>query len=316
MRSSLHGTFATLLLLIPVGAIPALAIFGIPQFAPVVASPLREGHEGDRERREGRSARGPADDLFQDEEDFASRGEDEFPTRGTEAGLGQLGDAVAVPVRHASRNTASAQFATEQPESGERSVNGLGRVPSWADDLPVETRQAASRHNNAKFERFADNTSAPNNVPSQHEPDFRAFTRGAADRGDAAPSHRAKSGEQGDGQVRPAGHESIAAGIPPSFQRQREMPIDGAAAAPSIASREGDTPGALTWKTAVHQLNALEIRNFRIEPGRQPSQFIFICSYTPTDSPRVSYRFEAEADEPLKAVEKVLAQISEWQQRR
>ena len=66
----------------------------------------------------------------------------------------------------------------------------------------------------------------------------------------------------------------------------------------------------------MRQLNALEIRNFRIEPGRQPSQFIFICSYTPTDSPRVSYRFEAEADEPLKAVEKVLAQIGEWQQRR
>ncbi len=316
MRSSLHGTFATLLLLIPVGAIPALAIFGIPQFAPVVASPLHEGHEGDRERREGRSARGPADDLFQDEDDFASRGEGEFPTRGTDAGLGQLGDAVAVPVRHASRNTAPAQLVAGQHDSSERSVNGVGRVPNWADDLPVETRQGTSRHNNAKFERFADNTSAPNNVPSQHEPDPRAFTRSAADRGDAAPTHRAMSGEQGGGQVRPAGYESIAAGVPPSFQRQREMPFDQAAAAPALGSREADTPGALTWKTAVRQLNALEIRNFRIEPGRQPSQFIFICSYTPTDSPRVSYRFEAEADEPLKAVEKVLVQISEWQQRR
>jgi len=73
------------------------------------------------------------------------------------------------------------------------------------------------------------------------------------------------------------------------------------------------TPSApLTWRAAVQRLNQLEIRNFRLEPGRSADQFIFICSYTPRDNPRVSYRFEAEADEPLRAVEKVLAQIDSW----
>lgn len=69
---------------------------------------------------------------------------------------------------------------------------------------------------------------------------------------------------------------------------------------------------ALTWKSAVERLNRLEIRNFRLEPGQQLGQFVFICSYTPQHSPRLSYRFEAQADEPLRAVEKVLEQIDNW----
>ena len=313
MRSRLHGTFATLLLLIPVGAIPALAIFGIPQFAPVVVSPRHEGHEGDRERREGRSARGPADDLFQDEEDFASRGEaGTSSSRTVDGASGRIGDAVAVPVRHASRNTSPDQIGAEQRDAGEQPINGLNRVPSWADDLPLKTRQASVQRGDSRLEQFGNNST----LPPQHEPDLRPFTRSAADRSDAVPARRATQGEQGGGQVRQAGNDAFAATAPQGFQRQRGLPLDRTGSVPAVASGDVATPDVLTWKTAVRQLNALEIRNFRIEPGRQPSQFIFICSYTPTDSPRISYRFEAEADEPLKAVEKVLAQIGEWQQRR
>ena len=63
---------ATMLLLIPVLTVPALAIFGIPQFAPVVASPLDEGQEKGKESRVGNSARKSHDDLFGDVEDFGS----------------------------------------------------------------------------------------------------------------------------------------------------------------------------------------------------------------------------------------------------
>ena len=81
-------------------------------------------------------------------------------------------------------------------------------------------------------------------------------------------------------------------------------------------SRENSGSEPLTWQGAVQRLNELEIRNFRLEPGREVNQFVFICSYSSSDSPRVLYRFEAEADEPLKAVEKVLLQVDEWQRRR
>jgi hypothetical protein len=94
--------------------------------------------------------------------------------------------------------------------------------------------------------------------------------------------------------------------------RQRDR-IPGAGLENRAPSRPEEP---FTWQDAVDRLNALEIRNFRLQPGHRENQFSFVCNYTPSDSPRVSYRFEAEADEPLKAVEKVLEQIAEWQQRR
>ncbi len=42
MRRRRHGAFATFAMLIPMFAIPVMAVFGIPQFAPVVASPADE----------------------------------------------------------------------------------------------------------------------------------------------------------------------------------------------------------------------------------------------------------------------------------
>lgn len=57
MRSGL----TTLLLLIPILAVPMLAIFGIPSFAPAVASPL-----GDEAWREAPANRGRAAPAFGD----------------------------------------------------------------------------------------------------------------------------------------------------------------------------------------------------------------------------------------------------------
>ena len=269
MRSSIHGTFATLLLLIPVGAIPALAIFGIPQFAPVVVSPLREGHEGDRERRVGESARAPVDGLFQDDADFPARGDD------SPGAAGRLGDSVPVPNRNAKRGSAPDQMA-ELP----------GRLPSWAEDPPVEDlRPLPPGRNDSSRKDSGSNRFAPRRV--------RDLERGGGDKG-------LDSNEAAD---------SI---LPLGYQRQREQPSERVTPAP----RDDSNRDALTWHGALRRLNELEIRNFRLEPSRQANQFVFICSYTPSDSPRVSYRFEAESEEPLKAVEKVLAQIDEWQQRR
>lgn len=279
MRSSIHGTFATLLLLIPVGAIPALAIFGIPQFAPVVASPLREGHEGDRERRVGESARAPADDLFHDDAEFPSHGDD------APSAPGRLGDSVPVPNRNAPRNPSS-----RDRDADHQAADRPGRLPSWAEDSAVDdARPANPGRDGLKSDRLASNSSP--RMPGGNE---------------AAALRRSFPNEQGG--IRLIGDETVDSGTPPGYQRHREQPSEPA------SPREARD--SLTWQGAVRRLNELEIRNFRLEPSRLANQFVFICSYTPTDSPRVSYRFEAESEEPLKAVEKVLAQIDEWQQQR
>jgi len=71
-----------------------------------------------------------------------------------------------------------------------------------------------------------------------------------------------------------------------------------------------------TWSAAVQKLNELGIRDYRLEPGSRPDEFLFSCSYSPPHNPRVSRRFEAEALDPLKAVIKVLQQVDEWNQSR
>lgn len=68
----------------------------------------------------------------------------------------------------------------------------------------------------------------------------------------------------------------------------------------------------LTWRQAVRQLNQLGIHEFRLEPGREPGDFYFACDFGPVGSPQVTRRFEAEASEPLQAVEIVLKQINDW----
>ena len=293
MRSSIHGTFATLLLLIPVGAIPALAIFGIPQFAPVVASPLREGHEGDRERRVGESARAPADDLFHDDTDFRSHGDD------TLSAPGRMGDSVPVPNRNATRNSSRAQEFAEPS----------GRLPSWADDPPDEDlRPSSPRRDGLKPDRFGQNTDG---APRGNSESNRLAPRTPDGNVESAPTRPLSYERSGSGSQRTGGENSNPK-VPQGYQRQRNEPNERAV--PS--SREETARDSLTWEGVRRRLNELEIRNFRLEPSRQANQFVFICSYTPSDAPRVSYRFEAESDEPLKAVEKVLAQIDEWQQQR
>ncbi len=68
----------------------------------------------------------------------------------------------------------------------------------------------------------------------------------------------------------------------------------------------------LTWRRAVQRLNEHGIRQFRLQPGQREDEFHFSCSFTPGDNPRITHRFEAEATEPLIAVQKVLDQIAEW----
>ena len=80
----------------------------------------------------------------------------------------------------------------------------------------------------------------------------------------------------------------------------------------------GGTPSRavapVTWTEAVQRLNALGIHRFQLQPGRNEHEFHFSCLHTPANNPRVTHRFEAEAGEPLRAVQLVLQQIQEWQQ--
>ena len=72
----------------------------------------------------------------------------------------------------------------------------------------------------------------------------------------------------------------------------------------------------LTWKSARNRLTELGVTHFHLERGSTDDSFLFVCMFSPGDDPRVTRRFEAEAPEPLAAVDGVLGQIDTWMQRR
>ena len=80
--------------------------------------------------------------------------------------------------------------------------------------------------------------------------------------------------------------------------------------------RAATSADGLTWRRAVQRLNELGIHQFRLEPGRDNGDFYFACDFSPDQDSRITRRFEAEAAEPLHAVELVLRQIDEWTRRR
>jgi len=330
MGSSIQRTFATLLLMVPVGAIPALAIFGIPQFAPVVASPLDEGKMTDRENRIGHSDRGPDDDMFADLDDFPdteSKDLKSFDSPSAESFTAdrsrRIGD--SVPVKRPGNTKKPDDSIAELNDSSRhhsqrKSERGLEVVPSendahstqpdWADD-----REMTDSHSNhqtqidwseSKQNANPDQGSRQSVSPGKREKSKPFIGKERSEN----PLSRVRQNSQRDSDIQlVSGQEQTEA--PESYQRQR----DSSAPRPVQSNPESERP-ELTWQDAVRNLNELGIRNFRLEPARQPGQFVFVCSLTPTNSPRVSYQFEAEADEPLKAVEKVLSQIDEWQQRK
>jgi hypothetical protein len=304
MRSGIHGTFATLLLMVPLLSIPALAIFGIPQFAPVVASPLDEGLDTDRERRVGQSARAADDgflDSLDDAPEFSSNlGDPESGSPSGQPGFmpGHVGE--SVPMK---RNGSRGMNRDWASPGSERSF------PDTANPMPRFQGQNQAPSTERRFAQLSGENS-PRNFNGDGFNDARPMTESRDDSIDFRQDTLQAIGEP-PVQQPPMGRGSEPAG-PRVFQRQRDrLPETN-----SQIRQVGAEVEPLTWQSAVRRLNELEIRNFRLQPAHRENQFVFICSYTPSDSPRVSYRFEAEADEPLKAVEKVLEQIAEWQQRR
>jgi hypothetical protein len=71
--------------------------------------------------------------------------------------------------------------------------------------------------------------------------------------------------------------------------------------------------GQSGWREATRRLKELGIRRYRLESQIEEQTFVFICSFAAVENPRVVRRFEAEADDPLEAVQRVIEEIDEWQ---
>lgn len=278
MRSTAYSVMMTLLLLVPISAVPLMAIFGVPQFTPLVTSPLDEpvDEEWDRPaRKKIRSAAQP--DRAEDDEDAA-----------TEEALDWADD------------------ARERPRS-RRISRPKPRPRSGQDDVELS---------------FADSEDAEEAPRERRPSDTESSIQLASNEEEASEEESpfAQSAVHEESQDTTLAIESSGEAKIPGYRRQRSHSLADAGSdeGKSGSKKKKSVPltEELSWLTFSQRLNDYGIRNFRLESGEQPNEYLFVCTYTPSNSPHVTRRFEAIADHPLKAVAKVLAQVEEAAQQK
>lgn len=302
----IQSLFKTLLMLIPMTAVPVMAIFGIPQFFPVSASPPARMSEARSdglplERRVGQS-----DALF-----VRSLSTDRTPS----IDLFEPYDAASPST---SSNSAGVTANASSSELARR------RLP-WSDPLAgsANTRTEVSLRTTSTA--GASRRAAPIAAVRRHveeveksvPPDGTSLFSGLASvpsRSSLPKSELPKSDELAGLAVESDRAETTSAGIVGSSDKtgQAARLVHGRLVAPSpayVAQVE-----TLTWQQAVDRLNQLGIRTFRLTPDSEQNGYQFVCLVTSVDDPRISRRFEAESIDPLIAVGEVLAQVENWNQ--
>ncbi|QDU08453.1 hypothetical protein [Gimesia aquarii] len=278
MRSKSNDFFSTILMLIPLVAVPMLAIFGIPEIAPVKKSPFNENEQANSEEFSGSQFEDISFDASADEIDLGSEGD--FSQR---SGPNQNRGETKSPFEKMA-STQKGSFNEEEwlPPAGALEGWELETVPSKleVDQKGIELSSAnSSQMSEQKLE----------NKPIQQASFEQAGTFNQEIR-------------QVENEVNP--FEKTAPSRPATVK-----PVDEQFRLRAEKMLRRDP---VTWGAAVEKLNELGIRDYRLEPGGRPNEFLFSCSYSPPQNPRISRRFEAEALDPLKAVIQVLQQVDEW----
>lgn len=284
MRSKSNDFFSTLLVLIPLVAVPMLAIFGIPEFAPVKKSSLNEN-----ELFSG-------DDSSQFNEISFNSSSHEIDLGG-EASLGEPGRG------NRSRASQGDPFAQSgSPRNGSR--NGEEWLPP-PDALEGWELDAAP----GQFEPEQKMAELPAGK-RRPDPGFGQKAIEQADfTGDQFSENSGNAFEQEIQQVDNTSNPFDKAAPVRQADAVQEVDPQFRLRAETMLRRDPET-----WSAAVQKLNELGIRDYRLEPGVSPNAFSFSCHYSLPHNPRISRRFEAEALDPLKAVIKVLQQVDEWNQ--
>jgi len=297
MHAAGTGPIKTLVAIGFVVVIPLIAVFGIPERESVVAS--SGGDDAQRVRQHpvgvGESVHHQSDDLFAD-----------FPhDPAVRVGSDSAGDPLTVAV--SSRDPFQVDPSTAAT-SGDPFLERTPAVPATA--LAGWSLQRPEESSPPVVGRFASRAAA-----GPGEDDLRT----ASNVKPAVPADgkaaAALPGNTTTAQTASGGRASRSRSGPKPVRHHDSQPTGQPSATPKAAPG-AKSPVPQTWRAAVRRLNELGIHQFRLEPGGRPNEFHFHCSFTPSDTPRLTHRFEAEATEPLRAVQKVIAQVEQWLQRR
>jgi hypothetical protein len=284
MRSSLSGSIATCLIFVPLVAVPLLAVLGMPQLSastPTVA----------------------ADDLklVADEPLRAGANSDLLAPVRISDSKSDAGGEPSAPRTSTGQPDPFAEFTREAESARKRTA---------ATDPTGQSRKRPQRWLNEG-----------NGLPQKA---LLSLEHAGEDHAAADAADQARAG----GSIDDRSAEQPANGVAKSPAARRALPeaeavvaLDSessqtSASADARRDAEPRSPGtSQAWKQAVGRLNALGIRDFELQPGERAGEFNFSCRFASRANPRVIHRFEADAADPLEAVNHVLRQLDDWRAR-
>lgn len=275
MRTSTPGPIGALLMVVPLLAIPLLAIMGVPQFAPHVESANADFAES-----------------------WNARGSGTTRNATTPVAPGRSAITDKTGVGESARHSVDELFA---PYSNGQNLANAGL------SLEQEPQRNVGRNDSATRSNSAGKTS----LRSNRTDDANVVLAGLPDRGLPA---EALEGYAAARNGRPAGRgaATMPRNDNSSIARNGFASNSPHTEPTNAPLRRFDRETGFTWDQAVQRLKGLGIQKYHLESLPDDGGFSFRCSYTAQDNPRVTRRFESEAPEPLAAVRIVLEQIEDW----
>lgn len=288
MLASASGPLGALLVIAPLAAIPVVAIVGIPQFAPVAASPNDEEEIGELGDSVATPAvvrpvkRRSADDLF-------------APLPGSGSGHPEV-------TEHPSIYGQSARGGQPaRPSHGESAAADLG--DNWEVVSPEPGMSLENRIGRGSDASHRGQTTGQGGVSP------RGFQSGLLPQGsrEANAARLEEMKRAGVGADRNSG----AAAIPPGDPRAAMEFQNGAGLE---AMQQMMMSEQSRWQTVSARIKELRIQKYRLEAKIEEPRFVFRCVFAAAQSSQVTQLFEADAETPIEAVEQVLQQVDEWLQ--
>lgn len=286
MRSQSNSPVVTFFMLAPLLAIPLLAVFGVPRFhtsKPASATVEKDIVLGET-TNEKEITKPNTDKLFEPIEFEPIDTSSSFSQKNLEQNINQT---KTVPVIH-------------KPDGlQDWVVKG-----SAMNSMQRGTGSSPRRDIRKRFEYLGEKKETNHSGHSHSKRDSHEFSSPfSADRADKNNNKQVAFAESSTPR-----NPFLESGFTSSHEQQ---PLS------EQGIKESNSPLLpQSWKEAVGRLNALGIREFNIQPGLNPNQFYFSCSYTPKNNPRITHRFESNAASPLQAVQHAILQVEEWKRKR
>jgi hypothetical protein len=289
MRSPLSGSLATCLIFVPLVAVPLLAVLGMPQ-----SSVTANGPVDDLKFVQDQAAQTAGNaELLGPVQVTDSRSDATAPNRESRGGARDSDPFAEFSrdsdgLRRQATAVSSSGSSPKRPQRWLNEGNGLPQKALFSSDRTDDDRTASNPSDRPAASGSLEDH--PPEQPSRETPVKAPVARRTLPEAEAVVTN-----------------DSDAAATPPS--------ADGPARVRTSSESRSTSNHASAWTQAVGRLNALGIRDYQLQPGEREGEFNFSCRFAARSNPRVIHRFEAEAADPLDAVNQVLRQLDDWRAR-